>query len=124
MNLLVKRTDKTGVSTIGELLIDGEHFCFTLEPPQPIPLGAYPLTIRHSPRFQRDMPHVENVPGHEGILIHWGNWAKDTEGCLLVGITKGVINNFIGESKKAFEALFMRLSAYQGAMTICYTDSQ
>lgn len=122
MNLLVKRTDKSSISTIGELSIGGIHQCYTLEPPVPIPAATYNLTIRWSNRFARLMPHVENVHGHQGIEIHWGNWAKDTQLCTLVGETKSPQVNFIGESRKAFDALFALLSECHEEMSICYAD--
>lgn len=28
---------------------------------------------------------VMNVPGHSNILIHWGNYNDDSDGCILVG---------------------------------------
>jgi hypothetical protein len=116
MELLLKREKSSAQSTIGELFIDGEHECFTLEDivrPQKvknetaIPAGTYNVVLTHSPRFDRDMPLLENVPNYEGVRIHWGNTAKDTEGCILVGTTKG--KDFIGQSRDEFAALFDKL---------------
>ncbi len=57
------------------------------------------------------MPHVEDVPNYTGVLIHWGNYAKDTEGCVLVGFTQA--KDFIGRSRDAFESVF---NLIQGAI--------
>lgn len=130
MNLLVRRTDKSSISTIGELLINGEHICFTMEPPyassgikpRAIPLGTYDLTIRWSAHWARLMPHVENVPDFEEIEIHPGNYPHQTKGCLMVGKTKP-IPDFLGQSLVAFNPLFTRLSECKEPMTICYTEA-
>lgn len=73
--------------------------CFTLEdvvrelPGSPVStcqiasqIGTYQVTIDFSNRFQRQMPHVLNVPGFDGIRIHSGNSAADTEGYILLGM--------------------------------------
>lgn len=122
MKIVVQRQIQDAISTTGEMLIDGVHECYTLEPAQPIPAGTYDLTIRQSPRFQRLMPHVESVPGHTGILIHWGNWAKDTEGCTLVGETDG--EDFVGHSVDEFNVLFQKFQRglADGPVTISYLD--
>lgn len=122
MNWVVKRKPSTGVATLGSLWIDGVFECYTLEPATPIPLGTYDLTIDMSVRFKRLMPLVCNVPGHTGIRIHWGNWAKDTEDCLLVGKTLG--DNFIGQSVEEFNELFIKLQDALSleAVSITYMD--
>ena len=118
MKISLERKIFTDESTIGELLIDGSHECLTLEDKvrdkkikgvTAIPAGSYEILIQQSAKFKRLMPHLQNVPGFDGILIHWGNTAVDTEGCILVGKTKSA--NFIGSSKTAFNELFSKLSA-------------
>lgn len=49
---------------------------------------------------------VMDVPGHNNILIHWGNYNKDSEGCILVGETRS--GNMIINSRETF-AKFMEL---------------
>lgn len=118
MKLTLTRTTYTKRSTIGELKVDGVFECHTLEDPvrpvkikgdTAIPAGTYRVDITWSPRFQQDMPLLENVPGFEGIRIHTGNTPDHTEGCILVGRTKAV--DSIGSSKDAYTALFARLKA-------------
>ena len=122
MTFLVQRTLRDGTATLGELFLNSIHECYTLEPANPIPAGTYDLTIRRSPRFNREMPHVEDVPGHTGILIHWGNWSKDTEDCLLVGRTQEA--DFIGHSVEEFDLLFAKIQSAlrEGPQRITYLD--
>ena len=117
MELRLART-LTGRSTIGELSIDGRFECYTLEDcvrpvklrgMTAIPAGRYRVIINQSQRFKRLLPLLLSVPQFEGVRIHPGNAAADTEGCILVGRTKG--KDFIGESRLAFDKLFARLLA-------------
>ena len=66
------------------------------------------------------MPLLLNVPGFEGVRIHAGNTAKDTEGCILVGMTKS--DDFIGGSKMAFETLMQRIKGNKIVLEIKRDD--
>ncbi|PZN93959.1 MAG: hypothetical protein DCF30_21060 [Hyphomicrobiales bacterium] len=116
MQITLKRTVLTQASTVGKLSIDGRFVCYTIEDrvrPQKIdantaiPAGTYDVIINESPRFKRKMPRLMDVPDFTGILIHWGNKAGDTEGCILVGNT--VSRNFIGNSRATFNKIFKRI---------------
>jgi hypothetical protein len=113
MQLTLLRSNYLADCIVGSLAIDGRPRCFTLEDVErevkipgktAIPRGLYKLILDYSVRFQRQMPHILDVPGFEGIRIHAGNTAADTEGCILVGLTKA--NSFIGQSRIAFDRLF------------------
>lgn len=57
------------------------------------------------------MPRLENVPGYSGVLIHPGNTAADSEGCLLVG--KNDVVGMVTDSKNTFLRLYkMLVNAY------------
>lgn len=121
MEIQVNRKWFSDKSTISEMLIDGVFQCFVLEDVErtekvygqtAIPVGRYRINITPSKRFGRLMPLIEHVPGFEGIRIHWGNEAKDTEGCLLLGETRGV--DFVGKSRLAFMEFFNKLVDYRG----------
>lgn len=108
MNLTLVRDTFTDISTTGELSIDGKPFCWTLELPNKdglhgscIPQGTYLVTAQMSPRFGRSMPHLQDVPNRSSILIHWGNTAEDTEGCILLGGTRD--KDFVGKSRQMFD---------------------
>lgn len=116
MQLFLERLVLTQESTVGKLSADGRFLCHTLEDrvrPQKIsantaiPAGTYDVIITDSPKFQRQMPRLLDVPDFDGILIHWGNRAVDTEGCILVGST--VAKNFIGTSRATFDKLYGRI---------------
>jgi hypothetical protein len=124
MNLTLIREEFTSESTIGSLYIENtpERECYTLEDADrkleaggtklygrsAIPRGRYKIALDWSPKYGRDMPHVLDVPGFEGIRIHAGNSARDTEGCLLVGQSKH--QDWIRDSKPAFDALVQKLN--------------
>jgi hypothetical protein len=126
MKLQLQRNPSDSVCTIGTLYIDGVQEAFTLEDVvrevagQPvaswkiknetaIPRGTYKLGLHNSPHFGRVLPHLLNVPGYDYVLIHWGNWAKDTEGCILVGDSPE--KDAISQSKVAFDELWEKLEA-------------
>ena len=92
--------------TVGRLYINGELFCNTLEDriadtnrngifdgtekkvpgETAIPYGTYRIFYGWSPRFGRKLPRLLNVTAFDGILIHPGNTAVDSAGCILVGL--------------------------------------
>ena len=112
MEMYLKRTAKRPGYTIGRLYINnkkGNPFCYTLEPQwrdyahgdikikgkSAIPEGRYLIEVNYSPKMKKWLPLLINVPMFNGIRIHTGNTAKDTEGCILVGenLKKGMVLN-------------------------------
>ena len=120
MELILERIAKRKTYTIGHLYIlrqvmdeyrPGEakdYFCDTLEPTwrdyangaykvkgrSAIPEGRYAVVISYSPKFKQWLPILLGGPEFnrkwQGIRIHAGNTAKDTEGCILVGKNREV----------------------------------
>lgn len=132
MEIKLIRKIRTGKSTIGELYINNQRECFTLEDKDKgltqkmplseitakkdfgktaIPSGRYEVALTFSNRFKQYMPLLLNVPGYEGVRIHPGNKAEDTEGCLLLGQTKA--SDFIGQSKLAYQAFLRQFKAVE-----------
>lgn len=98
MKLKVERLWPKKDYTVGRLYVDGKFFCNTLEDKvrnldkeekvpgkTAIPAGVYDVVYNWSPKFGRNLPRLLNVPHFEGILIHPGNSADDSAGCILVG---------------------------------------
>ena len=86
--MLIKliRNQPQGKSLFGQLYVDGEYFCDTLENTDyAIPTGFYRLRVTMSPRFKIFLPILDGVIGRSGIRIHAGNTIDHTEGCILVG---------------------------------------
>ena len=107
-------------ATIGELLIDGEFFCYTLEDEvradnvkvygeTAIPTGDYTVEITYSSRFKRDMPLIYNTDDKAvvkgdvrftGVRFHGGNKAVHSHGCPLVAFNTDLIKIW-GTAEKA-----------------------
>lgn len=103
MRLEVIKINESPNSTLSQLLIDGKFHAFILEDgfrdakvhgSTRIPDGTYKITARKEGRFYAKykqtynhtfVPWLRDVPGFEFILMHIGNYTKDTQGCLLVG---------------------------------------
>jgi hypothetical protein len=127
MNLVLKRWEFTDKSTVGSLSIDGVFECFTIEDvvrapgvkvpgKTAIPYGTYRVTWERSPRLSkqagRDVftPRLQNVPGFEGILIHSGNTADDSLGCIILGRTYSAkFPDFVGESRAACAEFYAKV---------------
>lgn len=116
MELKLVREILTNESTIGSLYVDGVFECYTLEDRvRPVKVkgftaifpGHHEVVITFSERFKKPLPLLLNVPQFDGVRIHPGNTAKDTEGCVLVGV--GRQDNMITGSQVAFQRLFAKL---------------
>jgi hypothetical protein len=89
---------------LGKLYFNGSLVCYTLEnAAKAIPCGVYLVQNSKSPKFKRELPLLWNssVPSSRGIRIHRGNTAKDSQGCILVGMGRDVKKSFITESSLA-----------------------
>lgn len=82
-----------------------------------IPRGTYKITLEvQSPKYKNRnqyrfckgyLPRLLNVIGYDGILIHIGNYIKDTYGCILVGENKvkGQVINSTATFKRLYNIL-------------------
>ena len=133
MRILLQRHALKAGYTIGRMEVNGRYFCDTLEDTDrglresmtedeiaalkvkgatAIPTGTYRIDMQtRSPRFGRVLPRLVSVKGYAGVLIHSGNTAADTEGCILVGENRerGKVLN----SRATLEHLLVFLRAAQ-----------
>ena len=87
-----------------------------------IPTGTYRVDMDTvSPRFSRQtyyqnvcggkLPRLVGVKGFVGVLIHAGNTAADTHGCILVGENKQI--GTVLNSRATFEKLYKMMHEAQ-----------
>jgi len=121
-------------ATLGRLLWQGLDFGFTCEDQDrgldqsmalgdiqalkvsaetAVPAGLYTVRTTWSPKYQRDMPLLINVPGFRGIRIHSGNDDDDTAGCLLPGLARDVEAMTVSSSRKACVWLYEQIAALE-----------
>ena len=128
MQLTLKRIARKPGYTIGKLYIEDLYLCDTIEDTDrglrkdmplteirkikvkdrtAIPTGTYRMIVNTSPSKKRLLPRLLDVPGFEGILIHRGNTADDSSGCIIVGENKAVgkVINSTGYELKLVELL-------------------
>ena len=117
----LNRTSYSEDGVFGLLISDDGQTFYTLEhsykqadgsyKPK-VALGTY-ICQRHAPnRLPYETFEVTNVPDFmdnsvTGILLHIGNYNKDSDGCILLG--KGQTASMITHSKEAFEEFMSSL---------------
>lgn len=118
--IYVNRRWQTNESTISDFYVEGTDLTgYILEEKGPssaqermqlrIPAGEYSLVWHLGGRFGAKVPKLFNaqVSPNRLILIHPGNDAKDTEGCLIVGHSRKI--NRVEGSKLKFGQLMKLL---------------
>lgn len=117
--IMVRRRQQKNDYTISSLECSWSNFkAVVMEPPGPdtstagknrrIPAGTYEITP-HSGEKYKDVVclHNDYVPKSRAILIHQGNYPKNTQGCLLIGTE--FINDSITQSIKALAGLMAEI---------------
>lgn len=93
-----------------------------------IPYGTYRVVTNViSPKFkdrtwakpyEGKLPRLLNVPGFEGVLIHVGNSAEDSLGCVLLG--KNTVVGKVVDSQTTFKAFMNKIKNQKLiTLTIC-----
>ena len=130
MEIKVNRVAFHAACTTGILLIDDVFECYTLEDAYrgltsemsldeikrikvygqtAIPTGRYRIEKMWWAKHKRWVPHLLNVPGYGGILIHSGVTERDSLGCLLVG--EKLFDNALQNSTAARVKLDLKIFA-------------
>lgn len=89
-----------------------------------VPDGVYDLRLDvlsykyyNKPFFRKlnggYMPRLCGVPAYDGVLIHTGNYEKDTQGCILVGSEFRSSSPAIFNSTVVFEKLYNKLKSFK-----------
>ena len=118
INLLLIRDTFSDKSVLGELYLNGERMCDTLENPwldnqkniSCIPAGIYDVRLRLARESAtRDYLHllIQDVPNRSFILIHRGNFPSQTQGCVLLGL--GSQQNAVNNSVLAMDLLIKEI---------------
>ena len=69
----------------GELVERLHYICDTLENTDYlVPALVYRIAVTQSPRFNRLLPVLQQVPGRSGIRFHRGSRPEHSKGCILV----------------------------------------
>jgi hypothetical protein len=110
-------------ATFGALTVNGKPICVTLEDAWKenktsiscIPKGKYKLTWHNSPRFGQCYL-VNDVPNRSHILIHAGNSAADTHGCILLGLMFG--DSRIVSSRAAIDLFHSAMKQEPGELEV------
>lgn len=82
-----------------------------------VPAGTYVCQRRRSPKFGYEVFILEEVPGHDFIEIHSGNFNSDSDGCILLGITYNAAAKMITASRAAF-LKFMEVESELDSFTL------
>lgn len=110
--LILKRVASNPNGTTGVLVgVDDWPIGVTLEPQQTIiPEGEYSVVAYFSPARQHDCFLIQNVPGHSGVELHIGNYARDTEGCVLTASSFSLFDDtqMVKDSAHAFNHLWKK----------------
>ena len=120
-SLLLIRDTFTDKSVLGKLYLNAEFYGHTLELAWKdnkkriscIPKGVYEVKKRNTEKskYKYEHLHILDVPDRELILMHIGNYPKNSKGCILLGNTRAL--NFVGDSRKAFYKLMYDLGSFE-----------
>jgi hypothetical protein len=133
MTISIIRKPSANGCTLSTWYVDGKYQCVGIEDvvrgqgkpkvhgQTAIPVGTYQVRNTMSTRFKRVLPQLFDVHGKTtlfgsrpigecGVRIHPGNYATDTEGCLLPGSGIAAGGTMVTSSVVAFNQLFTKIT--------------
>ena len=132
MEIKLYRYSSQSKTTLGVIHVDKKFQCYSIEDryrkekvkaETRIQAGRYEIKLRefggHYEKYvnkyegHEGMLWLQDVPNFEDILIHIGNDAKDTAGCLLLGDTSQQNiskQGFIGASSDAYKRVYPHIA--------------
>lgn len=124
ITLKLQRTAHEEAGVFGILTDEsGNHIAATLEHSygltSKIPNGTFQC-VRSAHRLHNMTEdfitfEIEGIQGHDNILFHWGNYEKDSEGCVLLGDKR--VGDMVTNSKVTFKK-FMDLLEGQDSFVL------
>lgn len=144
MRIKVQKFKETENSTLSYLYVDDMFYGLTLEDGHRdqkeygetrIPEGVYRVDVRREggfheryrkrfKDFHRGMLWLRDIPNFQYVLIHIGNFVRNTEGCILVaedyGFKEDTGNYFLRKSVLGYKKLYQNVieSAEDGDLEI------
>ena len=130
MSSLILTRQYTPWGVVGHLTLPTGWSCHTLERPwlhnrrneSCIPEGVYQLRMRVSPVVQRitrgryqEGWEITDVPERTHIMVHPGNWVRNSDGCLLVGADRIISGDelMVTHSQATFDRLMAEMGGRQ-----------
>jgi uncharacterized protein DUF5675 len=125
--MILNRTGFTVDGIFGTLSDDaGNRVAYTLEHSYncvpKLPDGTYTCVKGHHMLHSGPIEAFEitGVPGHTGVLLHYGNYNADSDGCVLLG--DGSTATMITGSRDAFDKLMVTFTGVD-SFTLTVTSS-
>ena len=106
------RISREGKAVHGIMRVNGRDIATLENADYIIPDGTYPVSVTYSPRFQKNLPLIDKVPGRSGIRIHTGTIPEHSKGCVLVSARdKEKIIEYLTKNKQNNEETVICISS-------------
>lgn len=115
MDAEIRRFLSNQEGTFGVFLWNSRPVCVTCENPwrnnKPrescIPPGDFEVTSHNGAKY-KNVWVLHDVPGRSAILIHSGNTEKDTDGCIIVGMSFARFGDVTGVAQSGVAISLLR----------------